>query len=468
MSTRRGRGTSTRAVRLTTLLIVAGMVLSVIGCSASREAAKPGGAGAQANAVPSGTMRSGTAQSSTDHRVTLHVLANDHPWVHHTARRLHQFTRDTGITVRFEVYPEEQFRAKRTVEMLSGITEIDLFMIMPGNSLSEYHARGWVEPLDPYIERADPELNLEDFYPSALAAGMRDGLQFSLPVLLETSILAYNKRLFETYAVEVPTTMQELEAAARTIFERSEGRVFGITMRGRGAAATSQWADFMHSFGTDWVDARGRAALASPAAISALRYYGRLLREYGPRDATRNGWYESLSIFMRGEAAMIYDANVFRSHYEDPAQSVVHDAVGYAPLPAGPAGMVPHISHWGLAIYPGSRNKDAAWTFIRWAIAREQALSAHVEGLPSARESTWRDPAVVGRDPAPDWTAASTRSYEAATHRWNPPVIRVDEARAVVGEAIVAAILDQDVVSAARRANDQLDRIIAEDRGESR
>jgi hypothetical protein len=28
------------------------------------------------------------------------------------------------------------------------------FMIMPGNSLSEYHAKGWVEPLEPFLEKS--------------------------------------------------------------------------------------------------------------------------------------------------------------------------------------------------------------------------------------------------------------------------------------------------------------------------
>jgi multiple sugar transport system substrate-binding protein len=399
----------------------------------------------------------------------IHVLANDHPWVHHIARNLSAFTRATGATVTFEVYPEEQFRAKRTVEMLSGISDIDVFMIMPGNSLDEYRRRGWVEPLDGYFPTPSAgnldESLLEDgdFYPEALAAGMRDGRHYSIPLLLETSILAYNREIFRDYGLSVPETMDELERTAADVFDRSGGTIYGITMRGRGASATSQWADFLHSFGGSWFDSDGLAALHSPQSLRALEFYGRLLREYGPRDATSNGWYESLSIFMRGEAAMIFDANVFRTHYEDPDQSNVAGQVGYAQLPRGPAGSVPHISHWGLAMYPGSEKKDAAWQFMVWAAAREQALSAHLAGIPSARMSVWTDPQVTSVDPAPEWTAASTGSYEIATYQWNPPVYRVDEARSVVGEAIVDAIIGQNPEEAARRASRELDRIARED-----
>lgn len=399
----------------------------------------------------------------------LHLLANDHPWVTHIAPRLKEFADLTGIAVSFDVYPEEQFRIKRTVEMLSGISAYDAFMIMPGNSLSEYHAKGWVEALDTFMKDSSlawPDYNLADLYPSALEASIRGGRPYSLPVLLETSILAYNKRIFATYGVEVPRTMDELESAARTIYQGSGGRIAGITMRGRDMSATSQWVDFLHSFGGDWLDQAGNAAIDSPQSIAALQFYGRLLRDYGPRDATRIGWYESVSLFMRGEAAMIYDANLFRTHYEDREHSTVFDDLGYAVIPAGPAGQVPHVSHWGLAIDPRSRHKEAAWLFIQWATAREQSLSAHLAGIPSARESVWKHPMFTDSDPAPQWTAASTRSYEIATFQWNPPVINTADARQVVGEAISSAILGQDVATAARKASAGLDAILALERAE--
>jgi hypothetical protein len=71
---------------------------------------------------------------------------------------------------------------------------------------------------------------------------------------------------------------------------------------------------------------------------------------------------------------------------------------------------------------------------------------------------------VVAGDPAPEWTAASTRSYELATFKWNPPGRDTNEARIAVGEAIVAAILDQDPELAARRASVKLNAIMSEER----
>jgi len=401
-----------------------------------------------------------TSQEEAPSRDRIKLLANDHPWIHHTREHISDFTGATGITVDIEVYPEEQFRTKRTVEMLSGISEFDLFMIMPGNSLSEYHNQGWVEPLDRFIDGMNgtaPSLPVGDIYPAALAAGVRDGLHYTIPILLETSILAYNREIFNRFDLVVPRTLAELEETARLVYERSGGRIYGITMRGRGASATSQWVDFLHSYGGSWVDRDGDAAIHSAESLMALETYGRLLRLYGPRDATGNGWYESLSVFIRGQAAMIFDANVFRNHYEDPEQSAIAGNVGYAVLPAGPSGSVPHISHWGLAIYAGSVHKDEAWSFIAWAASRERALSAHRAGIPSALESVWQDPQVMNNEDNTEWINASIRSYEIATHRWNPPVIQVDDARTAVGAAIVAAILDQDLPAAAEEASRRID-----------
>lgn len=390
---------------------------------------------------------------------TVTVLANDHPWVYLIKEKVHEFEELTGIEVDIDLYPEEQFRAKREVEMRSGTSDIDVYMIMPGNSLSKYVANGWVAPLEELkaVESLRwPNHDFDDFYDVVIESGSRDGRQYTIPILLETSLLAYNRELLDRFDLSVPETMDELEEAARTIYEGTEGEIAGITLRGRGAAATSQWADFLYSFGGTWFDESGDAAIHSERAIEALEFYGRLLREYGPRGASGNRWYESVSHFVSGRAAMIYDANVFRPNYEDPENSRIAGNVGYTQIPEGPAGRIPHISHWGLGIYSGSQSKEAAWLFLQWATARKISKAAHERGIPAARESVWKT-----YDSTSEWTRASTRNYEIADRQWNPPVLDIDAAREAVGEAIVAAILGHDIESAARRASRRLDRIVS-------
>lgn len=396
----------------------------------------------------------------------INVIVNKHPWVELIEPKIPEFEEMTGIEVSLDIYPEDQFRTKRTVEMVSGTSVIDVFMMMPGNSLAQYETNGWVEPLNPFFNNENmvwPKYDLEDFYDSALGAGERNGKNYTIPLLLETSLLAYNKKILDKYGVEVPQTMEELEEAARTIYEESDGETYGITLRGKRAAATSQWVDFLHSFGGDWLDDQGKAAIDSPEAIEATEFYGKLLREYGPRSAPSNSWYESISLFQQGEAAMIYDASVFRPNYEDPESSQIHDSVGYAVIPEGPAGRVPHISNWGLAIYSGSENKEASWLFIQWATSKAIALESQLEGIPSARASAWDDPEFKEADPSPEWTQASIKSYELASPIWNPPVINVGEARDAAGSVIVAGILGEDVEAAAKEAAKEMNSILEDE-----
>jgi multiple sugar transport system substrate-binding protein len=419
--------------------------------------------GAQEEAASDETVVSQGFDWQSQSGKTIKIMANKHPWVDIIEPKIGEFEELTGIKVDLAIYPEDQFRTKRTVEMVSGASDVDVFMLMPGNSLAQYHKSGWVAPLDGMMKSESlmwPEYDLDDIFTSALEAGMKEGGHYTIPILLETSLLAYNKEIFAKYNIAVPKTMEELEAAAKAIYEGSNGDTYGITLRGKKASATSQWVDFLHSFGGEWIE-NGKSGLGSDAAIAATDYYGRLLRLYGPKSAPSNSWYESISIFMQGKAAMVYDASVFKPNYENPEKSAIAGKVGYAPIPAGPAGSVPHVSNWALCIYSQSENKEAAWLFIQWATSKTVALEGLLKGMPSARNSAWDSAEFKANDSTPEWTKASIDSYKLASPIWNPPVIPVGECRDAAGSAIVASILGEDVRAASLAAEKTMNEILA-------
>lgn len=394
----------------------------------------------------------------------IKIMVNKHPWVDIIKPKLAEFEALTGMKVELSIYPEDQFRTKRTVEMVSGTSDVDVFMLMPGNALAQYVQSGWVAPLNNFMKSDKylwPDYDLNDIYSAALNSGFRNGKNYTVPLLLETSLLAYNKEIFNKTGVTVPKTMDELEATAKKIYKSSNGDTYGITLRGKKASATSQWVDFLHSFGGEWLDGNGKAAVDSPEAIAATEYYGKLLRLYGPKSAPSNSWYESISIFMQGKAAMVYDASVFKPNYENPEKSAVSGKVGYAIIPRGSAGSIPHVSNWGLTIYSGSKHKEAGWLFIQWATSKAIALQGQLAGIPSARASAWSSPEFKSKDTSPEWTNASIASYKVASPLWNPPVIPVGEVRDAMGSAIVAAILGQDTAAACKESAKAIDKILA-------
>ena len=387
----------------------------------------------------------------------IRFLMNKHPFTTSIQPKVAEFEKMTGIRVNLEVFPEDQFRNKRLIELNAG-GQVDGYMIMPGQAKLHYWKAGWLKPLDEYIN--DPRLTAADWDPKDFYAGPTkgssiEGKQIGVVINAEASLLSYRKDLFDRYSVKVPTTMEELEAAAKFFHgkEIDGKKMIGITLRGKGAAATSQWVDFLYSFGGSWTNAKGKSNLASPESIKAFEFYGSLLRNYGPKGPTMLHWSESTSIFMEGSAALIFDANVFKSLYENPAESKVVGKVGYAVCPAGPAGSVPHVSNWSLAVSGTSApvRQKAAWLFVQWATNKENVLEALIAGVPAGRASAWNSPKFKQNDKTPDWTAGSLKSFEIGQPQWNPPVLNVPEIRDITGQVIVAAIEGKNVPKIAKK-----------------
>jgi multiple sugar transport system substrate-binding protein len=394
----------------------------------------------------------------------IRFLMNKHPFTTYIEPKVAEFEKMTGIKVTIEAFPEDQYRNKRTIELNAG-GKVDGYMIMPGQDDFHYWKAGWLQPMDAYI--ADPTLteadwNIKDFFASFTKASSVDGKQIGIVINAETSLLAYRKDLFTKFKVKVPETMKELEQVAKFFYGKDvDGKkMVGITLRGKGAAATSQWVDFLYSFGGSWTNTQGKSNLASSQSIAAFKFYGDLLRNYGPQGGTMLHWAESTSMFMEGKAAMIYDANVFKALYENPKESKVVGKVGYATIPAGPAGRLPHVSNWSLSISKTStpERQKAAWLFIQWATNKDNCLRALLAGVPAGRASAWNSKEYKSKDDHLDWTANTMKSFEIGQPQWNPPVINVPEIRDITGQVIVDAIEGKDVAASAKKAAELMDK----------
>ena len=395
----------------------------------------------------------------------IRFLMNKHPYTTYIEPKIAEFEKLTGNKEVMESFTEDQYRNKLTIELNAG-GKVDGFMIMPGQDDLYYSKAGWLQPLDGYI--ADPKLtdrswDPKDFFASFAKASSVDGKQIGVVINAETSLLAYRKDLFAKFNRKVPTTMKELEETAKFFYgkEVDGKKLVGITLRGKGAAATSQWVDFLYTFGGSWTNAKGQSNFASPEDIASFKFYGDLLRLYGPQGGTMLHWAESTSAFMEGKAAMIYDANVFKSLYENPKESRVAGEVGYAVIPAGPKGLrLPHVSNWSLSISKNStpERQKAAWLFVQWATNKDNCLGALLAGVPSGRVSSWASKEYKANDKQPDWTAATMKSFDIGQGQWNPPVINVPEIRDITGQVIVAAIEGKDVAASARKAAELMDK----------
>jgi multiple sugar transport system substrate-binding protein len=400
---------------------------------------------------------------------TIRVLMNRHPWQEAIQPLLPEFEELTGITVVTEVYPEDQFRAKLTVELASGVATIDAAMMMTQNDGLRWMDEGWAIYLDEFLADSvltHPDYAADDFLDAAWGAELTTTLDpeaaeqvLGIPVTIENTALMYRKDVFEAHGLAVPTTMEELEEVLQALQEL-EPDLTGIVMRGRRAAATSQWAPFLHSFGGNWLHPDGSAAINTPEAVQAFEFYGRMLREYGPPGAVGYHWAETTSDFSSGRSAIHMGPNIFYAIYEDPERSAVVGNVGYGLFPAGPAGSVPIVGVWGLSIPYISANPEAAWYFTQWATSPEMVRRLQIEhAILGGRASAWSDPEMAEYFPQ-DLLQNVLESLEIASPLWNPPVIPVAEVRDAVGEVIVASIEGQDVQAAADAAAQRMNEIL--------
>ena len=392
----------------------------------------------------------------------IRLLANAHPWTNSVKPVLGEFQELTGIQIQEEDLPEAQFRQKLTTELSQGTGSVDVMMSAPAQEGLKYDQAGWYEPLDRFVQDPTltaPDYDFADFSPRPIEMQTVNGKLIGIPVQLESTMIIYRKDLFEEKGIEAPATFDDLEAAAQALHD-PDNRLFGIGLRGKGAAATSQWSSFLYGFGGDWLDANGQPAIASQPAIDAFTYYGNLARNYGPRGVENNSWAENVALFQQGQLGILVDASVFKVNVEDEAQSSVAGRVGYAAFPAGPAAHDVAAFTWGLSIPSSSEKKDAAWYFVQWATAKPQTLALLQRGIPVARQSSWQDP-VYAETSNKEFDKAQQDSVAVSKHTSNPPVVEVQEVRDAVGPVIIAAIQGGDVAGAAQQANTTFQTIIA-------
>ena len=202
----------------------------------------------------------------------------------------------------------------------------------------------------------------------------------------------------------------------------------------------TQLSSYVYNFGGLYLD-KGVAVFDSKPAVDAIRFYGRMLGNYGPKGVTSMSWENIMPLFQAGKVAMWTDASVFYGQIIDPAKTQLGaDKVGIANFPAGPKTNSPFIvTSWGMAIAKQSKKKDLAMKFVDWATSKELAAKGMLANITMARSSVWEDKAVLAKvNPG----LVETRAF-AAKNGYpldRPYMSAVGEARDLIGELIIESI----------------------------
>jgi multiple sugar transport system substrate-binding protein len=145
-----------------------------------------------------------------------------------------------------------------------------------------------------------------------------------------------------------------------------------------------------------------RPAFAGPEGQAALRFYLDLIHTH--RVTQPNPWDDdsvsSGAYYAGGRAAMMWNWAGFQTVADLPEFSAIPGRTRATMLPGGdgPSGRrVSLLVYWVMTIPSGSRDKQAAWTFLKHlAIPAMDRITA-LAGGSGVRLSTWNDPEIRRR-----------------------------------------------------------------------
>ncbi|MEW6262082.1 MAG: sugar ABC transporter substrate-binding protein [Thermodesulfobacteriota bacterium] len=388
---------------------------------------------------------------------TIRVILAKSAFTPMNLKQIQEFEKATGIKVVHEHYGSDPLRNKLLMELAAKNKDLDVFQGMMKTN-HQYHKAGWLEPLDAYLKDpalTSPDYDYADFYPKILT--VIDGQTMGITTSVNTMVLMYRRDLFEQHGVKVPTNWPEMEAAAKKLTLDTDGDkktdVYGWIAR-MDAENTAPFANFLFSNGARWLDEKRRPAFNSPEAVEAMKFYGRLLKEYGPIGGSTIGWKEVIGAFAQGKAAMTVEISIFAQMVlEDPKQSKVVGKVGYALFPpAKPQNAMTMVPTNTLHIGSHSEKKEAAWYYIQFMTDKAHMLEAHLNGLHSSRKSSWQDPKWKLADKLPELTRIVLQGFENGLVDFEIPIAGFVEARQHLNQVIFTAYEGGDVKKAADQA----------------
>lgn len=442
--------------------LVVVMLFSMAGCGNTPAAPT------QSSAVPAASNSDAPAEKTEakpfEGQIIRYVAAN-HMWNDTIKPLIPEFEKETGMKVSLESYEESQLTQKLSIEFASGNSTVDAFMTRPLQEGKMFAKAGWYAPLDSYVN-AGGDWDWNDFMKANVEACIENGQQVSVPLVNECEALFYRTDLFEAKGIKVPTTLEELEAAAKALHDPAN-ESYGIVSRGNMGAAVTQFSSYLYGFGGDFIK-DGKCVIDSPEAVDAIKYYGKLLNNYGPPGVINMSWPQAVALFASGKVAMYTDASVMLANMTKPEDSKIVGKIGVAPFPAGPKGQKPYmVTSWALAISSNSQNKDAAWEFIKWSTNRDNMIKGQLNGVSQTRNSVWSDSSVTEKL-LPGFEEVSKLSAQLGVPYDRPVMTAVGEARDAIGSVIVKSITSagtDDIAALAKEAAAKVN-VMLEEAGE--
>lgn len=322
--------------------------------------------------------------------VTLNVSTFSAAYPKLLQQWLPEFEALTGARVNFDAPSFPVYNQRADLELSTRGAAFDVANVTFIYS-SRWIESGWLTPLDDFVRNPNltaPDFDLNDFLPAARAPETgRDGRLYGVPWTAEALLTASSRfDLVQQAGLQFPDTTDDLVKVLRAVHKKD--RVAGFV-----ADNHYGWTfvPYLQAFGGDVFRKAPHdlyPTLDTPEAVAAAEYYASLLREFGPDGAVTYQPDQVTQALKLGRVNFTDAGQLHLAQLGDPATSKTIRTVKFGLVPKGPAGRFPGTAVHGLGIPAGSKQKEAAWTFIQWALSKQTTQKAVLAGYGSpARRS---------------------------------------------------------------------------------
>jgi multiple sugar transport system substrate-binding protein len=273
--------------------------------------------------------------------------------------------------------------------------------------LYEAYASEALEDLSPYIKKDPPEDFPQGWSKSLLTMQQFGETITGLPFHDGPECLIYRKDLFEDeteqenylnkYGKQLnpPETWDDFLEISR-FFNRPEKSLFGSIFACYPDGHNTVF-DFCLQLWTrngKLTDDNGKIKIDTKEAEEGLSFYRKIIQDQSAVHPTCKE-LESVAAgltFARGEAAMMVNWFGFAAVGEVYEKSRVKGKVEVTAIPRGNNGKHSSLNvYWLYAIGAGSKRKEVAYDFIKYAISKKNDKFLTMEGGIGCRISTWKD-----------------------------------------------------------------------------
>lgn len=297
-----------------------------------------------------------------------------------------EFEERTGIKVNFNTQAFPVYNQRTDLELSTRGSAIDVCNVTFIFS-QRWIGAGWLTDLNEFLKdpnRTPPDWDAADFVsgaqaPMTNARGEVFGFTWEAGAMI---LSASRGDLLDRAGLGMPKTMDEMLRACEAIHGRD-----GTAAYVADKLHHWNWIPYLMGLGGGvFRDPPGNLTptLDTPAAVGAAQWYAELLSKFGPPGGLSFTDDQAMRAQLSGRALFRSNALTWMTPLVRHADSKVQATARYGLMPAGPAGAFPGSNSHGLGIPAGSRRKEAAWEFIKWALSKEMvARMVREHGYPS-------------------------------------------------------------------------------------